>query len=119
MLKLYSDIYSSEKQCIQKDMTTKFGYLSMMTVTTLGTLNVESLCEHVLSCVQLVVSDIHVGLKTSEIRMLVMIRMTHEFMEYMSVGYPNTPLSDFKSADVYVQNNGGLDSLEEDEEDEE
>ena len=60
MLKLYSDILSSEKQCY----------------------------EYVLSCVKLVVSDIHVSLTPEEIRMLVMIRMNHEFMEYMRVTYP-------------------------------
>ena len=70
----------------------------MMTVTTLDVLNEESFCESVLSCVKLVVSDIHESLKTEEIRMLVMFWMNHEFMEYMS---------------------GGLDSLEEDEEGEE
>jgi hypothetical protein len=45
--------------------------------------------------------------------------MLREFMEYMRDTYPNTPLSDFKSVDAYVQRNGGLDTLEEDEEDEE
>ena len=67
----------------------------------------------------MVVSDLHVSLKTSEIRMLVMLRMNREFMEYMRVTYPNTPSSDFKVTDVYVQNNGGLGDLEEDEENEE
>ena len=32
---------------------------------------------------------------------------------------PNTQPSDFKTDDVYVQSHGGLDTLEEDEEDEE
>ena len=59
------------------------------------------------------------SLKPSEIRMLVMLRMNREFMEYMRATYPNTPLSDFKSTDAYVQSHGGLDTLEEDEEDEE
>ena len=45
--------------------------------------------------------------------------MNREFMEYMRVTYPNTPLSDFKTTDAYVQRNGGPDTLEEDEEDEE
>jgi hypothetical protein len=40
-------------------------------------------------------------------------------MEYMRVTYPNTPLSDYKEVDEYVRRNGGLDTLEEDEEDEE
>ena len=47
----------------------------MMAVATLGALNAESFCERVLSCVKLVVSDLHVSLKPSEIRMLVMLRM--------------------------------------------
>ena len=32
-----------------------------------------------------------------------MLRINREFMEYMRVTYPNTPLSDFKVTDVYVQ----------------
>jgi hypothetical protein len=40
-------------------------------------------------------------------------------MEYMRETYPNTPMSDFKEVDAYVQSHGGLDALEEDEEDEE
>ena len=45
--------------------------------------------------------------------------MNHEFMDNMRVTYPNTPLSDLEASDEYVQSNGGLDALEEDEEDEE
>jgi hypothetical protein len=52
-------------------------------LATLGALNAESFCERVLSCVKLVVSDLHVSLKPSEIRMLVMLRMNHGFMEYV------------------------------------
>ncbi len=69
----------------------KFGYLSMMTVDTLGALNVESFCECVLSCVKLVVSHLHVRLKAEEIRILVMLRMNRGFMEYMRSSYPDTP----------------------------
>ena len=71
-------------------------------------LSLTCTCDRVLTFVKLVVSDIYVRLKTEEIRMLVMLRMNREFMEYMRVTYPNTPLSDFKAADVYVQpeNNG-------------
>jgi hypothetical protein len=47
------------------------------------------------------VSDLHISLKTDEIRMIVMIRMNHEFMEYMRTSYPDTSLSEFKSADTY------------------
>jgi hypothetical protein len=72
----------------------------MMAVVTLGVLNAESFCECVLSCVKLVVSDLHVRLKVEEILMLVMIRMNREFMEYMRATYPDTPLSEFKSADM-------------------
>ena len=55
----------------------------------------------VLSCVKLVVSDLHVSLKAEEIRMLVMLRMNREFMEYMRASYPgnsrvsDTPLSSY------------------------
>ncbi len=68
----------------------------------MGVLNTESFCEIVLSCVKLVVFDLHVGLKAEEIRMLVMLRMNHEFMEYMRTSYPYTPLSEFKVPDTYV-----------------
>jgi hypothetical protein len=57
MFKVYSDTLRSESLRLKKGLSTKFGYLPMMTVTTLGTLNVESFCERVLSCVKLVVSD--------------------------------------------------------------
>ena len=71
---------SSETLRIQQDKSAKFGYLSMMVVTTLGSLNTESFCECVLSCVKLVVSDLHVSLKVEEIHMFVILRMNHEFM---------------------------------------
>ncbi len=44
-------------------------------LATLGTLKVESFRERVLSCVKLVVSDLHISLKPSEIRILVMLRI--------------------------------------------
>ena len=83
MFKVYPDIMRSETLRIQERKTSKFGYLPMMVVTTLGSLNSEIFCESVLSCVKLVVSDLHVCLKVDEIRMLVMIRMNRVFMEYM------------------------------------
>ena len=92
----------------------------MMTVVTLGVLNTESFCECVLSCLKLVVSDLHVSLKGEEIRMLVILRMNRGFMEYMRVSYPDTPLSEFKTVDTYVcahEDVGGLDD-EDDEDDE-
>jgi len=58
-----------------------------------------------------VVSDLHVSLKAEEIRMMVMLRMNHEFMEYMRVSYPDTPLSEFKVADTYVRARGGVDNF--------
>jgi hypothetical protein len=63
----------------------------MMVVDTLGALNVESFCECVLSCVKLVVSDLHTRLKAEEIRILVILRMNRGFMEYMNSSYPDTP----------------------------
>jgi hypothetical protein len=65
----------------------------------------------------LVVSDLHVSLKTSEIRILIILRMNHGFMEYMRKTYPNTPLSEFKTTDDYVRTHG-LDNLVDDEEEE-
>ncbi len=90
----------------------------MMTVATLGASNTESFCERVLSCVKLVVSDLHVRLKAEEIRILVMLRMNHEFMEYMRVSYPDTPLSEFKVVDTYVHAHGGVEALDDDDDDE-
>ncbi len=89
----------------------------MMTVTTLGVFKTESFCERVSSCVKLVLSDLHVSLKPSEIRMLVMLRMNRGFMEYMRTTYQNTPLSEFKTTDDYVHTHG-LDGLVDDEEEE-
>ena len=72
MFKVYSDMMTSESLLIQQRKPTKFGYLLMMTVVTMGVLNTESFCESVWSCLKLVVSDLHVCLKTDEIRILVM-----------------------------------------------
>jgi hypothetical protein len=49
--------------------------------------------------------------------MLVMLRMNHKFMEYMRATYPDTPLSEFKVADTYVRTRGGLEALDDDEDD--
>ena len=117
MFKVYSDMLRSESLRLKKDLSSKFGYLPMMTVVTLGVLNAESFCERVLSCVKLVVSDLHVCLKGEEIRMLVMLRMNREFMEYMRTTYPDTPLSEFKVVDTYVHTRGGLETLDDDEDD--
>ena len=67
-----------------------------MAVATLGALNAESFCERVLSCVKLVVSDL---------------------LEYMRASYPDTPLSEFKEADTYVHTRGGVETLDDDEDD--
>ena len=87
-------------------------------MVTLGVLKAESFCECVLSCVKLVVSDLRVRLKVDEIWMLVILRMNHEFMEYMRASYPDTPLSEFKVSDVYVRAHGGFETLDDDEDDE-
>jgi hypothetical protein len=99
-------------------MSAKFGYLPMMAVATLGALNAESFCERVWSCVMLVVSDLHVSLKAEKIRMLVMLRMNREFMDYMRASYPDTPLSEFKTADTYVRTHVGVAAFDDDEDDE-
>jgi hypothetical protein len=117
MFKVYSDMLRSESLRLKKGLSAKFGYLPMMAVAALGALNAESFCERVLSCVKLVVSDLHVSLKAEEIRMLVMLRMNREFMEYMRKTYPDTPLSEFKAADTYVRTRGGLETLDDDEDD--
>ena len=116
MFKVLSDMFRSESLRIQQDKSAKFGYLPMMAVATLGALNAESFCERVLSCVKLVVSDLHVSLKAEEIRML--LRMNHEFMEYMRSSYPDTPLSEFRAVDTYVRAHGGVEALEDDQDDE-
>ena len=50
--------------------------------------------------------------------MVVMLRMNHEFMEYMRTSYPDTPLSEFKTSDMYVRAHGGVEGLYDDEDDE-
>jgi hypothetical protein len=59
-----------------------------------------------------------VSQKVEEILILVILRMNHEFMEYMRVSYPDTPLSDFKSVDTYVRVYGGVETLDDDDDDE-
>ena len=118
MFKVLSDMLRSEALLIQRGKSAKFGYLPMMAVATLGALNAESFCERVLSCVKLVVSDLHVSLKVEEIRMLVMLRMNRGFMEYMRSSYPDTPLSEFRAVDTYVRAHGGVEALEDDQDDE-
>ncbi len=122
MFKVLSDMFQGAlghvTLRIQQGKSAKFGYLPMMAVATLGALNAESFCERVLSCVKLVVSDLHVSLKAEEIHMLVMLRMNHEFMEYMRASYPDTPLSDFKAVDTYVRAHGGVVALDDNEDDE-
>ncbi len=118
MFTLLSDVRRSETLRIQQGKPAKFGYLPMMAVATLGALNAESFCERVLSCVKLVVSDLHVSLKPQEIHMFVILRMNLDFMEYMRASYPDTPLSEFRAVDTYVREHGGLEALEDDEDDE-
>jgi hypothetical protein len=50
--------------------------------------------------------------------MLVMLQMNREFMEYMRASHPDTPLSEFRAVDTYVRDHGGLEVLEDDEDDE-
>jgi len=50
--------------------------------------------------------------------MLVMLRMNREFMEYMRTSYPDTPLSEFKTTDTCVRARGGVETLDDDEDDE-
>jgi hypothetical protein len=45
----------------------------------------------------------------------VMLRMNHEFMEYMRATYPDTPLSEFEVTDTYVCTCGGVEDLDDDE----
>ena len=117
MFKVLSDVLRTEALLIQRGKSAKFGYLPMMAVATLGALNAESFCERVLSCVKLVVSDLHVSMKPKEIRMLVMLRMNRDFMQYMRDSYPDTPLSEFRAVDTYVRDHGGVEALEDDEDD--
>jgi len=62
-------------------------------------------------------SDLHVCLKAKEIHMIVMIHMNRDFMKYMRATYPDTPLSEFKAVDTYVCDRGGVETLDDDEDD--
>ena len=44
--------------------------------------------------------------------------MNREFMEYMRSSYPDTPLSEFRAVDTYVRAHGGVEALEDDQDDE-
>ena len=50
-------------------------------------------------------------MKADEIRVLVILRMNRDFMEYMRATYPDTPLSEFKATDTYVRDHGELDAI--------
>ncbi len=50
--------------------------------------------------------------------MIVILHMNHEFMEYMRVSYPDTPLSEFRVVDTHVRDHRGVETLEDDEDDE-
>ena len=63
MFKVYADMLKSDKQRVKGGQSAKFGFMPIMVVATLGALNADSFCERVLSCVKLVVSDLHVSLK--------------------------------------------------------
>ena len=63
-------------------------------------------------------SDLHVRLKAEEIHTIVILRMNHNFMEYMRSSYPDTPLSEFKVGDMYVRAHGGVETLDDDDDDE-
>ncbi len=43
-----------------------------------------------------------------------MLRMNHEFMEYMRTIYQDSPLSEFQETDTYVRAHGGVDDLDDD-----
>ena len=47
-----------------------------------------------------------------------MHRMNREFMEHMRASYKDTPLLEFKAADTYVRARGGVETLDDDEDDE-
>jgi hypothetical protein len=49
--------------------------------------------------------------------MFVMLRMNRDFMQYMRASYPDTPLSEFRAVDTYVRDHGGVEALEDDEDD--
>ncbi len=40
------------------------------------------------------------------------------FMDYRRTSYPDTPLSEFKTTDTYVFTHGGVETLDDDEDDE-
>ncbi len=63
-------------------------------------------------------SEKFLRMNPKEIRMLVMLRMNRHFMEYMRASYPDTPISEFRVVDTYVSDHGGLQALEDDEDDE-
>jgi len=50
--------------------------------------------------------------------MHVMLRINHEFVEYMRTSYPDTPLSEFTTADTYTHAHGGVEDLDDDDDDE-
>ncbi len=52
-------------------------------------MNTESFCERILSCVSLVVTDLHTSFDHNEVRILTMLRVNKSLMEYIRKEYDN------------------------------
>ncbi len=68
----------------------QYGYLPAMASCSkgqLGALNAESFCERCLSCANMVVTEGNTLLLDDEVRMLVILRMNVDFMEFMREHY--------------------------------
>ena len=89
ILILFRQVLREEESLVKVGGQAQFGYLSRMTLSNIGAMNVESFCERILSCASLVVTDLHTSLDHDEVRMLTMLRMNKSLMEYMCKEYDN------------------------------
>ena len=89
ILMLFRQVLREEESLVKVGGQAQFGYLSRMALANIGAMNAEPFCERILTCVSLVVTDLHTSLDNDEVRMLTMLRMNKSLMEYIHKEYDN------------------------------
>ena len=88
-LMMFRKVLKEEETQVEGGDQVQFGYLPGMTLTNIGVLNAQSFCERTMSCVNLIVTDLHTSLSHHEVRMLTMLSMNVSLMEYICSEYDN------------------------------
>jgi hypothetical protein len=89
VLILFRQVLREEESLVKVRGQSQLGYLPRMVLVNIGVMNVESFCERILSCVSLVITDLHVSLDHDEVRILTTLRMNKSLMEYIYKEYDN------------------------------